>query len=234
MVGGGAGTTGSLRARVANGRPNWWVILAVSLALMALLVATSPAPHAWHRQTTAQVAPHGHERTAPRSAADGPGHPGPPVTAVTTTTAPGAAVAASAPPVRSFVSAAAIPATAAAPSTTTTTTTTAQPATTSASAPAAVPADRTQAQGDLDPPLTTTNEFAFTGSGAMEVSVVWSGGSYLAMEVSCPGASQSVGGTDAMAATLPEAVGSCTATVSEPPAENASVTYTITIEPLGG
>ncbi len=41
VAGGGSGSTESLRARVVRGRPNWWVILAVSLALMALLVATA-------------------------------------------------------------------------------------------------------------------------------------------------------------------------------------------------
>ena len=33
-----------MRSRVARGRPNWWVILAVSLALMALLVVTAGGP----------------------------------------------------------------------------------------------------------------------------------------------------------------------------------------------
>ena len=32
-----------MRSRAARGRPNWWVVLAVSLALMALLVATAAA-----------------------------------------------------------------------------------------------------------------------------------------------------------------------------------------------
>ena len=46
MVGGGSETTEGLRSRVARGSPNWWVILAVSLALMALLVATAEnRPH---------------------------------------------------------------------------------------------------------------------------------------------------------------------------------------------
>src|SRR5579871_1414930 len=40
----GTGSTDRRRPRVARGRPNWWVILAVSLALMALLVATSGNP----------------------------------------------------------------------------------------------------------------------------------------------------------------------------------------------
>ena len=65
-----------------------------------------------------------------------------------------------------------------APTTTTTTTTT--------GAGSAVPADRTQTQGYLNPPLQTSNGYGFTGTGAMQVSVLWSGNTYLTMEVSCP------------------------------------------------
>ena len=68
----------------------------------------------------------------------------------------------------------------------------------------------------------------------MEISVVWSGNTYLTMEVTCPGGSQSVGGSSAMAASLPDASGNCLATVSEPASESVSLTYTITISPAGG
>ena len=49
-----------------------------------------------------------------------------------------------------------------------------------------MPADRTQTQGYLDPPVQTSNEYGFTGTGAMAISVLWSGDTYLTMEVSCP------------------------------------------------
>jgi hypothetical protein len=115
------------------------------------------------------------------------------------------------------------------------TTTTVAPATTTTTAPsAAVPADRTQTQGYLDPPTQTSSKYGFTGTGAMQVSVLWSGNTYLTMAVSCPGGSQNVGGTSAMAASLPDASGSCVATVSEPASETASLTYTISIGPSGG
>ncbi len=96
------------------------------------------------------------------------------------------------------------------------------------------PADRTQAQGYLNPPLQPSNKYGFTGVGAMEVSVVWSGSTYLTMEVSCPSGDQSVGGTAAMAASLPNASGSCLATVTEPSTESTALTYTISIGPAGG
>jgi hypothetical protein len=68
----------------------------------------------------------------------------------------------------------------------------------------------------------------------MQISVLWSGTTYLTMTVQCPNGSQSVGGTSAMEATLPDASGSCLATVSEPASESTPLTYTITIGPSGG
>ena len=91
-----------------------------------------------------------------------------------------------------------------------------------------------QTQGYLDPPLQTSNGYGFTGTGAMQISVLWSGTTYLTMTVSCPNGSQNVGGTSAMAASLPDASGSCRATVSEPSSESTALTYTITIGPAGG
>ena len=81
---------------------------------------------------------------------------------------------------------------------------------------------------------SSVEQLGFTGTGAMEVSVTWSGDTYLTMDVSCPSGSQSVGGSSAMAASLPDASGSCLATVSEPASESAALTYTITIGPAGG
>ena len=66
------------------------------------------------------------------------------------------------------------------------------------------------------------------------MSVIWSGSTYLTLDVSCPSGSQSVGGTSVMQATLPDASGSCLATVSEPASESVALTYTITIGPAGG
>jgi len=54
------------------------------------------------------------------------------------------------------------------------------------------------------------------------------------MQVSCPSGTQNVGGSSAMAASLPDASGSCLATVSEPTSESTALTYTITIGPAGG
>ena len=65
VLGGGPEATEGLRSGVARGRPNWWVILAVSLGLMALLVATAggtpPAPHRAGGEAQAAA------RTSPRA-----------------------------------------------------------------------------------------------------------------------------------------------------------------------
>jgi hypothetical protein len=226
-----------VRSRVARGRPNWWVILAVSLGLMALLVATaSNTPSSSHRgEHPAQAAARG-ARLATRPHGDT--HAAAPTTTTTTTTPTPLAGAADAPAAlhssgttgalsTTHAPGPGVTTTTVTPATTTTTTTTAAPN-------VAVPADRMQTQGYLNPPLEPSNQYGFTGAGAMDVSVVWSGSTHLTMEVDCPSGDQSVGGTGAMAASLPDASGSCLATVTEPASEAATVTYTISIGPAGG
>jgi hypothetical protein len=207
---------------------------------MALLVATAgtKAP-ALHRggdaaRTAARIA---HRPGAPHTAG-ARGASSSPTTTTDTTTTTTTAPPSGATDVASAGRTAVTPGTpgappAAAPSVTTTTLAP-PPTTTTTESSAAVAADRTQTQGYLNPPLQSSNQFGFTGAGAMEVSVVWSGNTYLTMEVSCPSGDQSVGGTSAMAASLPDASGSCLATVSEPTSESTSLTYTITIGPAGG
>jgi hypothetical protein len=221
------------------------VILAVSLGLMALLVAAAGGtPRATRRGGgSAQAAAHvGLRPRADQRAArtEGASRSTTATTSTTTTTtitpviapAPSSSGAAGGgtallssgtPPSQSTRQPAA---------TSVTTTTQAPPVATTTTGPSAVPADRTQ--GYLDPPLETSNKYGFTGTGAMEISVVWSGDTYLTMEVSCANGSQNVGGTSAMAVALPDATGSCLATVSEPASETTALTYTISIGPSGG
>jgi hypothetical protein len=212
------------------------VILAVSLGLMALLVATAGStPRTARRAGGSAAAAHISPPTGTHRGA-GTGVVAPSGTTTTTTTAPapsppgsaglGASLLSSGTP---HVAGAPLPAT-----TSATTTTLAPPATTTTGPSPAVPAGRTQTQGYLDPPTQTSNQFGFTGTGSMQISVVWSGNTYLTMEVSCPNGTQNVGGTSAMAASLPDATGSCVATVREPSSESTSLTYTISIGPAGG
>jgi hypothetical protein len=203
---------------------------------MALLVATAgstpPAPR--RGRTPAQAAAHrspgpvAHEGAGSRAVSTT-------TTTTTTTTTPTAASSGSA-DVGSSLLSTRTPGTVAAPQAApaAVSTTTVAPATTTTQPSASVPADRTQTQGYLDPPTQTSNEYGFTGTGAMEISVLWSGDTYLTMEVSCPNGSQNVGGTSAMEASLPDASGSCLATVREPASQTTSLTYTISIGPAGG
>jgi hypothetical protein len=162
------------------------------------------------------------------------------VSSATTTTTTGPALQAGSTTVASSLHTTDAPssATAPVPTSPSVTTTTAAPApattTTTPGATAQVAADRTQNQGYLNPPLDADNKYGFTGTGAMVVSVVWSGDTYLSLQVSCPSGDQSAGGTSAMEASLPDASGSCVATVSEPASETTSLTYTISIGPAGG
>jgi len=241
VLGGGHGATDGLRSRVARGRPNWWVILAVSLGLIALLVATAGnTPPVGHRgggatDAAARIAP----GTRP---SQGAGTPRPATTTTTSTSTATSTTSTTQPPLGTTEVAASRlttgtsgVATAPEPAVPSVTTTTVVPATTTTtSASTAVPADRTQTQGYLSPPVQTSNKYGFTGAGAMQISVVWSGDTYLTMQISCPSGGENVGGTAAMAASLPDASGSCLATVSEPTSETTSLTYTISIGPAGG
>ncbi len=247
MVEGRFGTTEGRRPRAARGRPNWWVILAVSLALMALLVATAgTSPRATkhpHGLANAAASDTGHAAGSrgTRGSTGSTGSTGGARAAhvATTTTMPPSASDTSASGT-SLLSSHALsgvgtPTTApasvttttapAAPPTTTTTTTAPTSGTSSAN-------DRTE--GILNPPGQRSNGFAFTGMGPTTISVLWSGSTYLTLEASCPNGSQSAGGTSAMQTTLPDASGSCMATVSEPASESTPLTYTITIGPAGG
>jgi hypothetical protein len=200
---------------------------------MALLVATAGhparAPHgsAGHVLADSQAHDAHNSAGAPRS---------PDVSTTTTSTVvtPPTSVTSSLQPVRGDTTPTAAdaggdPGAAAAVATTTTTV----PPTTTTSVAASHPSD-IQSQGVIEPPQQRSSSFGFTGTGAMEVSVTWSGDTYLTMDVSCPSGSQSVGGSSAMAASLADASGSCLATVSEPTSESAALTYTITIGPAGG
>lgn len=233
----GTGTTDGRRPRVAKGRPNWWVILAVSLALMALLVATADNP----KRVTGGV--HGpglglapSQSSDSRSGRAGPA-PAAPTSRSTTTTAVAAHTGATA--LASTHSPTVGPAGApgsavgGAPASGLVTTTTVPPTTTT-TVVATPPAGTSQHQGVIEPPAQRSSSVGFTGTGAMQISVVWSGPTYLTMQVSCPNGSQNVGGSSAMAASLSDASGNCLATVSEPASESTTLTYTITIGPAGG
>jgi hypothetical protein len=218
------------------------VILAVSLALMALLVATTGnTPRTdKHRHGVADApADAQHTSLAPAQGTSTGGTSGARQSPATTTTTTTTAARAPSDTTRSTTSLLSSSSTGGVVTPTTvppsvTTTTVAPATTTTTTAAATSPNDRTQTQGILNPPQQRSNGFAFTGNGPTTISVIWSGSTYLTLDVSCPSGSQSAGGTSAMAVTLPTASGSCLATVSEPASESTALTYTITIGPAGG
>jgi hypothetical protein len=116
------------------------------------------------------------------------------------------------------------------------TTTTTQPPTTTTTAAAGLsqPSDRSETEGYLDPPVQSSTSFDFAGTESMEVSVVWSGETYLTMSVDCPGDDQDVGGTSAMQVSLADASGECAATVSEPAPGSTPLTFTFSTGPADG
>ena len=241
VAGRGIETTDNVR-RIPRARPNWWVILAVSLALIALLVATGSAPHPMtrHGRHVAESATGDTLRTAHDGHASAPNgtvaHHVALAPTTSTTVAASAQITPHPNPTTPLLSTPGATSTTVPPVSSVTTTTVAPTTTTtSVSSGNVQAADRMQEPGVLDPPGTRSLGYAFTGSGgATEVSVVWSDATYLTMGVSCPNVSQSVGGTSAMAATLPNAIGSCMATVTEPSSESVALTLTITIGPAGG
>ena len=231
----GTGSSDGRRPRVARSRPNWWVILAVSLALMALLVATAGNPKRIVRGGAHGIA---NAQSSDSHGARGAGASSRSTSASkstarsTTTTAPVGAGANTAATALTSTHPATVPTTTApqAPATTTTTPLVVPTTTTTVAAP---PLGAGSHQGVIEPPAQRSGSVAFTGSGAMQISVVWSGPTYLTMQVSCPSGSQNVGGSSAMQASLPDASGSCLATVSEPASESTALAYTITIGPGG-
>ncbi len=231
----GPDPTDALEDRRARRRPNWWVILAVSLALIALLVETSGRGDSGRplqvqsAASTSGASPHDAARPL-RSGAVA-------TTSTTTTTSTSTTAPAPAPVAHPTPTVDAHTMGTDAPALGSTASTTNRPlatiTTTTLASPAALPADRTQTEGYFDPPLQDSSGFAVTQSGPAEVSVLWSTPVYLTMTVSCPSGSQTVGGTTAMETSLPDGSG-CQVTVSEPSSESTSLTYFISIGPAGG
>jgi hypothetical protein len=200
---------------------------------MALLVATAGNPKHAARGAHGIVNAQSSDAHGARAAAGGSTRSASTAQS-TTTTAPVGANASTAATALTSTHGATVPTTTGPPPAAPVTTTTAPvvvPTTTTVPSP---PLGAGSHQGVIEPPAQRSSSVGFTGTGAMQVSVVWSGPTYLTMQVSCPSGSQTVGGSSAMGASLPDASGSCLATVSEPASESTALTYTITIGAAGG
>jgi hypothetical protein len=88
--------------------------------------------------------------------------------------------------------------------------------------------------GYLQPPQDSSTAYAFTGQGSTRITVTWSDATYLTLAVTCPAFNQSTGGSSAIALSIPNAQGSCQATLSESSSEDDTLSYTLTITPDSG
>ncbi len=229
-MGGNVTEDGLDALRPRSSRPHWWVVLAVSLALLALVAAATAA----HEHAPAQ---RGGARPIPSGGRDGVhARRGPPAGTTTTTSTP------SAPPVTSATSAPADDADSfravTAESTTTTTTTTTPPSstTTTTTTQAAPPTAQTENfSGSLQQPNLSTASYSFSGVGSMQVSASWTpAATTLSVTVTCPAGTLTEEGTSTLSVALPDGDGACETTIKETVVNYAAVSYTLTIGPAPG
>jgi hypothetical protein len=220
VVGGGNDTTGDARARPSRGRPHWWVVLAVSLALMALVAAGSAGRQAaiGTQRFPATASPRHHSQQAMTTPSTLPGtSPRVPATSSPLGTALPVVIAGVHVPANS-------------PSASTTTTST----TGGSTLGTAQPADDTVDEGYLEPPDDATAEYAFAASGATEVTASWNSAATLSLSVACPSGTQMAQGSTTVSVAAPDTSGECQATLTDLDTGTATVSYSLTIGPATG
>jgi len=224
VVEGGTDTTGGRRARPARGRPHWWAVLAVSLALMALVAATAASHPSRSRARAPEAAVTSTTQGSPDPATDSPHavSPAPPPAAGDTTFARTALT----PPSST-------------PDTTSGTTTSVPETTTTAgsgdgTSPLQSSAHALTQQGYLQPPDDSSADYPFTASGPVRVSASWPTTTNLSLSVTCPSGTETADGSLTVTVMLPTAAGNCQATLSESDTETATVSYSLTIGPADG
>lgn len=249
VVGVGGTTPAARDVRGALGRPHWWGVLAVSLALMALVAALSAPSRRTSasdggrfasRRPAASASLHRHS-TRPGSVAPGAGKFDPTTTVPTSdpTAGPGAPIATVSAPgglgatEPSGPSGAAPPAPVpliAVPSTTTTTTTTTGPVTTTTTVPVTTDTD----PGNLEYPDNVSAQYPVDSGGGVSVVADFSGAPALDLSVTCPGGHTDRDGASGVSVTVGGPAGTCTVEVSEPTPQAAPVSYTLTVQYPGG
>jgi hypothetical protein len=225
VVGGGISTTGPVRARPVRGRPHWWVVLAVTLALMALVTAASTGRQSRIGAQPYQAAQPGRHPTSNTVA------PRPTVTTSTNSSSSTVIEQSATQPVTTTRTTS--PPTVVATSTPTTvvatTTTTSTAGSGTGNSPMQTSAKNDQ--GFLEPPDDTTAIYTFNGTGLTTVTVTWTPQVELTLTATCADGTQSGEGGGSLELTLPDAQGACQLTLSEPASESADVTYSLTITP---
>ncbi|MGO8859755.1 MAG: hypothetical protein ACLQRH_03160 [Acidimicrobiales bacterium] len=237
---GGSGTeNGADPLRPTWSRPHWWVVLAVSLSLLALVAAAAvhdgPAARRHGARAGSSYGQGGvaygqggvaHPRTgAPASTKTTTGTPGPSPLTVTSPTS-----------TSTSTSAAAHDADSLRPVTPESTTTTTPPSSTTTTTQAPPPPAPTEAySGSLQQPNLSMASYPFSGVGPMQVSASWSPASTpLSVTVTCPEGSKTMQATTTVTVAIPDADGACEATIEETLVAYEAVSYTLTIGPAQG
>jgi len=240
-VGGNVTKDGPDPLRPTRSRPHWWVVLAVSLSLLALVAATT----AEHDNPSRARAGAGALSSVGRDGTRSTPH-SPPVSTTSTTGVP----LPSTPTVTSPTSPSAVetdnlhedaPESPSSSATTTTTTiTTPATSSTTTTAPAAAtepPTAPTETKGgSLQQPNLATASYPFSASGAMQVSATWTpAATTLSLTVTCNAVTQGAQeGSSPLTVSLPDADGPCEATLKETVVEYDAVPYSLTIGPAQG
>jgi hypothetical protein len=237
--------------RTTADRPQWWAVLAVSLALMALVATVSSTRRhgtagslAVHTSSVRHPATRAGTRAAEVGAAPDLAPPSTDSTGTTPTTALRITPAVAgrtdvgtgtdtdaAPPSAPVATTTSTTAPAAAPVTVTddpvtTTTAVAATAATSPDSP-----DVATYPGDFDAPdpVSATYPVGAT-SGTVRASVTFSGTTTLDLSISCSGGDQSQAVVSGGSLTEPVGGGNCSVTLTEPAGVTGSVPYTLTVE----
>lgn len=246
-------------ARVVAGRPRWWAVLAVLLALMALVASlTSGSPAASRTGAAAGAIPARHSRRgagvavgrpsgqAERHAPSPSGDPATAGAAVPTsvgsrqaTSGSGTGDAATATPAPSTYpssprpSSEALPATTARAALPTTPAATSTATTVATSTPAASGEPTGSEVGNLTYPDNVSALYSFPGTGPVEATATWSGTPELTLSISCVGRTSTRTGTSGLSVSVPQAVsgttGTCTVSLTEPTGVRAQVSYSIDV-----
>jgi hypothetical protein len=240
-------------ARPLRGRPHWWAVLAVALALMALVAASATGNRVGsrsgrdaggvHREasrtTTTTSSGPGSANASGSAAGPSPGTASGSTSGTAKSTGAGPTVSTALPPASAAGGSSAGDAGTTLTGTGVGTTTTAPVTTTTiatsdpgvGSSPTKSSTHEVTEQGYLAPPDDAEVDYPFSASGSDTVSATWSSPVSLDLTVTCPDADRTLSAVSSVTIVLPDAQGSCQAVLSEPADEDATVTYSLTIGP---
>jgi hypothetical protein len=92
--------------------------------------------------------------------------------------------------------------------------------------------------GNLEYPDNVSATYQVTTSGATAATATWSGTPELVLSISCPGGQAQQSGTTGLSVSAPARTSAdgdetCSITLSEPSSVEATVSYSLSVEPAG-